>query len=459
MAALREVSGRVISNGKGVEGVVVTDGYNVVRSDKKGRYSFESESRAKFVYISTPSGYQIPMGSTSAAIYHRLDPQAKRQRFNFDLELSDVDQTKHVMVVWADPQVFDLNEVNYVAKAASDLKALKESYGDMDIHGVVCGDIIAEISNPIFEPLSEAVASSEVPFFYVVGNHDQDQGIESNDAANLTFEQMYGPTYYSYNRGQIHYVVLNNSFMTGRGYTYFGYIEAEQLEWLKRDLESVEQGATVVVSMHISAYSREWRRREWGKEALTGITCNREALANILKPYNAHLLTAHTHYAENYVVSDRLMEHVHPPLSGLFWQSFWSMDGVPWGYAVYEIDGSEISWYYKPVGEGRDCQFAAYGVGENPMKMESITANVWNYDPSWRVEWFENGVLQGEMTQYTGYDPTICRDVEANQKNYRWTYLGAGPTEHLFFATPSSSDSKVAIRVTDRFGNQYNWTN
>ena len=64
---------------------------------------------------------------------------------------------------------------------------------------------------------------------------------------------------------------------------------------------------------------------------------NRSHLYELLKPYNAHIMSGHEHYNENYVLADNLYEHVHAPLSTLFWQAPWACDGTPGGYAVYEL--------------------------------------------------------------------------------------------------------------------------
>lgn len=204
---------------------------------------------------------------------------------------------------------------------------------------------------------------------------------------------MFGPTYYSFDRGRVHYVVLDNVFYLSRGYV--GYIEESQLEWLERDLALVEPGSTVIVFMHIPTFSREARAGNSSKEESNMITANRNALYRILEPYNAHICSAHEHYAENYIISDSLLEHVHPPLSGLFWQSPWSSDGVPWGYMVYEIDGDDVTWYYKPVGKGPEMQFSAFPVGEDPLNPACVVVNVWNWDPDWKVCRYEDGVFRG----------------------------------------------------------------
>ena len=67
--AQQRVSGRVSDRTeKGLEGVVVSDGFNVVKSDSKGNFSFETSPRARFVFISTPGGYE-----QANNFFYRLD--------------------------------------------------------------------------------------------------------------------------------------------------------------------------------------------------------------------------------------------------------------------------------------------------------------------------------------------------------------------------------------------------
>ena len=450
--------GRVTSSGKGVPEVSVTDGRSVVRTDRAGRYELESDGHAEFVYISVPAGYEVPLRNYAPSFYRNVQKETSDAlRVDFEISATGEDETRHLFFVWADVQVYEPHEVDYVAEAAGDVRQVVDAAG-LPAAGVTCGDIIGEwnYSPSLFLPVMKATSSSGVPFRCVIGNHDMDMDARSNEGSKRTFKSLFGPTYYSFDKGQVHYVVLDNVFFLSLGYRTVGYIEESQLQWLENDLSYVQDGSTVIVCMHIPAYSREARRQEWSKEELNKITCNRRALYDILKSYNVHLCTAHEHYAENYVMSESLIEHVHPPLSGLFWQSHWSMDGVPWGYMVYEIDGQDVKWYYKPVGESADEQFYAYPAGADPARPDRVTVNVWNYDPAWKVRWYENGEFRGDMVRYSGWDRTIVSDVEARrEKEFKWKYLGAGETEHLFYAEPSSPDAEIVIEVTDRFGKVY----
>lgn len=456
-ASLRTITlcGRVTASGMGVVGVPVTDGRTIVRTDKRGRYRLPSDTEAEFVYLSVPAGYEIPTEDGTPKIYRRIE--GGKLRYDFTLERSTADQTRHRLLVVADPQVYFESELDSVRRAAADIR--RTASDGIPTVGVVCGDIIGDIYRKpaLFEPVRRAIATGGVPFFYAVGNHDMDLGVRTNDRAKASFKAHFGPTYYSFDRGRVHYVVLDDNFYIARSYLYVGYLTERQLRWLEQDLAAVPAGRTVVVCMHIPTWSRPARRGEWGKEEAHKVLNNRRALYDLLKPYNAHILSAHEHYNENYEPVPHVFEHVHAPLSTLFWQTPWSMDGIPAGYGVYEIAGDSIAWHYKAVDHPRSRQFTAYGAGCDRHRPDAMTVNVWNWDPAWKVLWYENGTPRGEMTRYTGYDESIYDYVVRFGDRFVYKYIGADVTEHLFYAEPSSPGAAVRVEVVDRFGNRSVW--
>lgn len=447
-------------NGKPISAVKVTDGTTIVATDARGRYTFDASPDAQYVYITVPDGYEIPMRNGVPVIYVDIE-QNKSNKFNHDFKLtpSNVDMTDHVLFVMADPQVYFDSNLEEVGHATSEMKQLMDSvYMGQGAVGLIAGDVVGQIKqgDVYFPWMIQEIAKSEFPFFYVCGNHDIDMSAPTNEKSRESFNRYFGPTYYSFNRGKVHYVVLDDVFWMGRYYN--GYLTQQQLEWLKQDLSFVPEGSTVIVSMHIPCYSRPARHGEWGKEEPNKIVSNRQALFSLLKPYNAHLMTGHEHYNENYVYGDNLYEHCHAPLSTLFWCAPWAMDGTPGGYAVYEINGDKLNWYYKSVDRPREYQFELYPRGMSREHPEAVVANIWNVDSTWKVEWMEDGVLQGEMTRYTGYDPNIWNDVSEHGKDYAFPYVGSDLTEHMFYAVPQSETSIVTVRVTDHNGNVYTQT-
>jgi hypothetical protein len=66
------LKGKVHSSGKGIPGVSVTDGINIVQTDKNGDYQLQSNGTAEFVYISVPAGYAFPEEKGIATFFRPL---------------------------------------------------------------------------------------------------------------------------------------------------------------------------------------------------------------------------------------------------------------------------------------------------------------------------------------------------------------------------------------------------
>lgn len=452
--------GKVTSEGKGVAGVPVTDGRQIVVTDKKGNYKMTSFDDTKFVYITLPDGYAIPYeeGSNVPTIYKRVPENVDaKQRFDFELTPSNDNRSSYVLVIGADPQVYFQDEIPELQTEAKDLRDLMQSrYAGQPTVGICVGDVIGDITSKpsLFEPVTNAINESGVPFFFAVGNHDVRWGTDYSSQSKSVFESLYGPTYYSFNFGGVHYIVLDDVLMMGS--RYVGYIPEEQMKWLEQDLALVAPGSEVVVAFHIPAYSPEALRKEWGKESSNRIINNRSALVKMLKPYNTHIMSGHEHYNENYVLADNLYEHVHAPMSNLFWMAPWSWDGSPTGYSVYEVkDGKIANWYYKSVGYAPEYQMEVYPAGRSRQHPEAVVANVFNRDRSWKVVWYENGEYRGEMTPFKGHDPNIWDYVVANEANFKHKGIGADWTEHLYYAVPQIKGSTVRVEATDFNGNVY----
>lgn len=446
------VCGRVSCDGKGVKGVWVTDGSTWAKTDWKGRYTLEVNDTADFVYISVPSGYEAPAGKYSPKFYIPVSELEASADFEI---VKSCKADEFILANWADVQAYVPEDLEHVRKAAADLKQLKEKSG-LPVYGMVGGDIIGERNwTPLmFEPTSEAMNEAGISFYYLCGNHDLDLGIKCDHDAKVSYRSLYGPTYYSFNIGRIHFIVMDNVYAMGDWNTK-GYIGPKQLEWISEDLSHVKKGSTVVVCSHIPTWSIEARLGDFEHENPRQVTEDREALYELLKPYNAHIFANHQHHAENHLLRDNLFEHVIPPVSGLFWQSLLSWDGLPYGYMVYHFKGDSLDWYWRAVGSEDDIQCSFYNVGEDPIRKDCVVVNAWNYDTGWKVEYWEDGEYKGDMERFKGYDAAIVNDVKANRSKFRWDYIGAGPTWHMFSAKPSEGCKVVTCKVTDRFGNSW----
>jgi hypothetical protein len=195
-------------------------------------------------------------------------------------------------------------------------------------------------------------------------------------------------------------------------------------------------------------------RRYGKKEELGGTVSNRRQLYKMLEPFNVHIMSGHTHVNEK-VVADKRIEHVHGTVCGAWWTGPICTDGSPNGYAVYEVNGSDIQWYYKSTGKPRDHQLRIYGKGKSTERPEAIIANVWNWDPAWKVEWFEDGNLRGAMEQKMGLDPLAVELHAGPQLPVKHKWVDPTLTDHLFECVPGPGAKEVTVRATDRFGRVY----
>ena len=56
-ASIHIIKGKVTCEGKGIQGIMVTDGRICVQTDASGKYNIPTLGDSRFVYICTPSGY------------------------------------------------------------------------------------------------------------------------------------------------------------------------------------------------------------------------------------------------------------------------------------------------------------------------------------------------------------------------------------------------------------------
>ena len=76
-ADARVISGEVIGDGKGLSKVIVTDGESFTTTASDGKFSFDINDDAEFVYIVTPSGYVADWSKGSPEFYKKANVDKK----------------------------------------------------------------------------------------------------------------------------------------------------------------------------------------------------------------------------------------------------------------------------------------------------------------------------------------------------------------------------------------------
>lgn len=458
-------------NNAPIANVVMSDGYSVVRTDNNGYYAFSPTALSEFVFISVPSSFDIPLDSDGAPkMYTAIRPDL-RQCCDFTLH-RQADGGKadsaHVMLAIADPQVLNNYDYwRYCQESIQDMKQLIASYPEgTKIYANIVGDIVWDWYDA-FPSQKRIMASLGIPCFMTIGNHDhqashacveETETITQDRVADDIFTANFGPTYYSWNIGAIHYVVLDNVLYTGcnGNKSYNNVITQEQLDWLKKDVDMLPSGTPIVLFCHIPMFSEP---------------SSLPTVQTLLNKGNVvqYIISGHTHTPCIYKHSARLWEHNLGAVEGAFWCSNWCSDGAPNGYEVLQAGAKGYTdYYYKATGYDRSyqCQaFAPNSIDAGNKKSDCVLANVWFYDEKWSVNIYENGE-KNVMRQFTGTDPRAY-DVMMTNGDTRPNYPGSdggtiasknpgsSASKQMFYYTPKDPDADFVVEVIDRFGNVY----
>ncbi|MGB2957861.1 MAG: calcineurin-like phosphoesterase family protein [Bacteroidota bacterium] len=442
------VRGAVRAGGRGLSGVAVSDGISVVRSGTDGAFELVTDSSRPYIFLSLPSGYEIPTGPAgTASLYKPLRPnKANEMDTVWDLAPLPVPDRSHAFLLLADPQTRDTDDVNLLhSQTVPDLQSTLKTLGSLPVFGVGCGDIMYDRLEH-FPRYEEAVNRMRIPCFQVLGNHDVEVLSKTDEASAATFMRYFGPTYYSFERGEIHYVVMDDVFWFGDGYV--GYIDQRQLDWLKADLAHIERGRTVILFMHIPSFSTQHIRDGKEKPGRSVVVVNRELLNRILEPYESHVIAGHMHETEH-PVDHGVRIHVCGAVCGAWWTGPICGDGTPNGYGVFEVNGEEVTWRYKSTGLPVGEQLRVYPPGSDRTAPDLLIANVWDAGPRWKVILYENGDRRGEMKSRRGQDPLSVRLHKGAALPQKHPWVEPYTTDHLFAAPVSPDAREIVVEATD----------
>lgn len=522
------IKGYVKSNGKGLEGVVVSDGLLCTKTNANGFYSLKSNlADTKFVMVSIPSGYTAPTDANGLPLfYHRVTEAEKNDNLcvaNFSFNKITNNSERFTLLVGADPQP-RASTASYDNNAYHSLDCCEDLYRDMrekaatitdqNVYGLMLGDIVHE-NMELYDNYVAGLKTLGFPMFNVLGNHDNDKTAKTDVEGRRVFEEKLGPTYYSFNIGKLHFIVLDNLIMnlneSGelKGYDVQGLTD-EIWQWLQNNLSYVDHSTTLMVAAHspmfklINTHNRTAQyREEYG-----------DLFAKFAK---VHVWTGHTHntYNYNYPASSKwavIEEHTVARSTGELWTNEYLAAGTPRGYTVVEVNGNDIEWHFKPTiyqtgsfvstskytSKKPNYIYRDWNYSNGVAKMKSdnstlseayqmkvykpgqyhntyadmiagnatnnyVYVNVFLWDDKWQKPKY-NGV---EM-EAVGYKDAYCLatyEIQNHYKTYGYTLKtdsGYGPEDNnihtIFRAVENRASGSGTITVTDRFGYNYSST-
>lgn len=221
-------TGRVTDvQGNPLKAVAVSNGFDVVETDENGEFKIYKRSRANFVYITTPSGYRVN------PFYQAISKES--DVYNFELTEYGAKSNEAVNFL----HITDTE----TASAGYWLDSLKgyvtANKPDFIIH---TGDICYK-DGMAYHSESVNAKAFGVPVYYAIGNHDL---IDYGKTGESFYEENFGPVYYSFNSGGVHFIVT--PMLSGDARP--SYSKGQVAAWLKRDLSLISKETPIIIFNH-----------------------------------------------------------------------------------------------------------------------------------------------------------------------------------------------------------------
>lgn len=491
------VRGVVTCGGAGVQGVVVTDGVNMTRTNKQGAYGLRtSAGKSNLVYLTVPSGYEVEsVRGFIPRFYRRLtSPVSVEAVQQHDFTLKKVDNDRHIMIVSADMHIRNRAMIKSTSattpavcppKGELDSTTFRRTYletlrkyvsglpSGVPVYGMNLGDMTQEShwTNANKATLANFVDVCErggmpIQTFHLIGNHDHDMAVqnivgEDDSKAELAYNTVFGPTYYAVNIGKVHYVVFDNTQYINNGgdRSYTVHLSRRQLDWAKKDADYMPAGIErIVIAWHCPAFRRN------PKASTPTPMDNADALLDIYKDKNlpVTIWSGHNHIAETVTVprSDMTVtEYTHPAVCGAWWYFPLCHDGAPATFTRYDFSGGAITKRRSVnFSDENEQYYRVYNAGQKNVDGKSvIRINVWDWHSTWTIACRENGVAvpASQLKAVNVYDDRYVAVHDACGNGISsFDFLNKYSTDHMLEYTPVTPSAAIQLTATDEFGNR-----
>lgn len=256
------LDGRPDADEKRLSGIRLSNGRDIVTTDEQGKYEIGLDDD-DILFVIKPNGYRTRLDKNNLPMFYYIHKPAGSPKLlfpgveptgplpeaiDFPLYAQEEPETFQA-ILFGDTQSRNAQEIGYMNRTT-----IPELIGSKAAFGVTLGDILFDDLS-FFDAQNQSVGMIGIPWYNVLGNHDVNSDTIERRFSNETFERVYGPSWYSYDYGQVHFIVLDNiNWFLPDGETaatYDGTFGEEQLQFLANDLAGIPPDQFVVLFMHI----------------------------------------------------------------------------------------------------------------------------------------------------------------------------------------------------------------
>ena len=462
-------------NEPGLEGISVSNGREIVKTNARGQWQLPHDDDTIF-FVIKPSGWMTPVnkhqlpqffyihkpaGSPKTFRYKGVDPTGPLPRsINFALHKTN-EPTEFKAIFFGDPQPSNIEQVDYIKH-----DIIEELIGTDARFGVTLGDIMFD-KLELFPQSNADIALIGIPWFNVIGNHDLNMDADKDSDSDETFHRLFGPSYYSFDYGPVHFIILDDVDWAKRNGKrgYHGGIDEEQMAFVKNDLALVPEKKLVCLMMHIP---------------LPKVGNRRELYRLIEKRPHTLSISGHEHWhAHKYIGAeddwrgDKPHHHiVNVTVSGTWWKGrkdevgiphTTMRDGAPNGYSIITFKDTEHVLEFKAARQPATYQmnvFAPDQVKTTDTGKAPVYVNVFNGSINSTVkmrlsksdQWI---MLKKVMETDPFYSATRQREI-SGQLSPRSHLSGPIKSDHLWKGNLpegiAPGSHLIEINATDAYG-------
>lgn len=237
--------------------------------------------------------------------------------------------------------------------------AIKHVNGQKPDFVVMGGDLIAdalgqteETATKFYELYNSLKKEFKCPVYDALGNHEE-FGIYPRSGVSRDHElyghQMYEKfvrdRYYAFNEQGWRFYILDPVEET-LDRQYVGGVDSVQLDWIRKDLESVDPETPIVITTHIPLLT-SFSQIRGGAMAQNSRGLVVENSKEVLKAFEGHnlklVLQGHLHILEEAYIND-ITFITGGAVSAMWWDG--PKEGMEEGYVLLKVKGEEIDWEY-----------------------------------------------------------------------------------------------------------------
>jgi hypothetical protein len=334
----------------GIKGIAVSDQVNISYTDDHGFYQLQKTIGFDLIYVSNSDVYRALHAFWKPISAGSIDFGMIKQSIPITFKFIQASDT-------------------HISEASMDrmdkFRVIVDSVNPNLV--IVTGDLVKDalrVSEPeatkVYELFKKESNKIKSPLWLVPGNHEI-FGIERHLSlvspknplyGRNMYRHYFGPDYYSFNYGGVHFIGLNS--LEFDDLYYYGHIDSIQLEWLKRDVANIPLTTPIVTFQHVpfftgglsmSPYEADGLGRTLEKEK--GSTQFRHVVSNALEVleilkghYYPLALAGHYHYQQKFSLEG--LNTRFEQTGAVIGPSSMGVISMPSGVTVYTVSNGKI---------------------------------------------------------------------------------------------------------------------